>query len=161
MTNKKRAGKIPKKCINDLHRGEIRCTGNDDEYAYAFDNKLSPRCGQPDDMKGRSVYYALRKNTKCKTPVARTKPTKPIKPETVQPKSEVLRSRMKAMEEFYQKTMPPQQKATNPLKRQRQEKFKAKYLKTMENSLGYQLREDKKKQRNGDEVNNEILINEF
>lgn len=37
-------------------------------YNYAYDNKLSPRCdGGPDHVKHRSVYYALRRDLKCKS----------------------------------------------------------------------------------------------
>lgn len=147
ITNKKRAGKIAKKCITDLQRGEIQCTGNDDEYAYAFDNKLSPRCNQPDDMKGRSVYYALRKNTKCTT----TKPAPPL----MEAKSDVIRMKLKAMEEFVEKSMTPQGKTISPIKKKRQDQFKAKYRKTMmQNSIEHLL--SLPKEQRIDEVNNEI-----
>ncbi|XP_037026204.1 toll-like receptor 3 [Bradysia coprophila] len=142
ITNKKRAGKIPKKCINDLQRGEVRCTGSGNEDAYVFDNKLSPRCGLPEDMKDRSVYYALRKNTKCTT--------KPV----IDVKSEVIRMKLKAMEEFVHKSTNLRGKVVSPLNKQRHNQFKAKYRKVLKNDIKYLLSQNEKKEVN--EVRNEI-----
>ncbi len=128
--------------------GEMRCTGNDDEYAYVFDNKLSPRCDQPEDMKDRSVYYALRKNTKC-TMVGWTKPV------SSDARSEVIRMKQKAMEEFNQRLLDPIAKVvTTPVKRQRHDQFKAKYRRTMKNNIEYLL--SQKEERSNNEVRNEI-----
>lgn len=128
--------------------GEVRCTGNDDEYAYVFDNKLSPRCDQPEDMKGRSVYYALRKNTKC-TMVGWTKPI-----QASDTRSEVVRMKLKAMEEFVQKSLDP--KGTiHPIKKQRQDQFKAKYRKAMTNTIEFVLNQKQKRGKNN-ELKNEI-----
>lgn len=144
ITNKKRGGKIPKKCIKDFQTGDVQCTGSDDEYSYVFDNKLSPRCDQPEDMKDRSVYYALRKNTKCAM-VGWTKPTSDTT-------SHVVRMKLKAMEEFVQKSFDPIGTA-KPMKKQRQEQFKAKYRKAMKNTIEYLLSH---KEKTMSEVKNEI-----
>lgn len=143
ITNKKRSGKIPKKCINDLQRGEVRCTGSGNEYAYAFDNKLSPRCALPEDMKDRSVYYALRKNTKCTT-----------KRTAIDAKSQVIRMKLKAMEEFVNNSARPHGKVASPLNKQRHDQFKVKYRKVMRNDIEYLLSKNEK--RGNDEVRNEI-----
>lgn len=146
VTNKKRAGKIPKKCVNDLQKGEIRCTGNDDEYSYVFDNKLSPRCDQPEDMKDRSVYYALRKNTKCSM-VGLTKPDNIT--------SEVVRMKLKVMEEFVKKSFNPIGNGkVDPMKKQRHDNFKAKYRKAMKNNIEFLL--NKKDQRTNNNGNNGV-----
>ncbi|KAJ6639684.1 TLR4 interactor with leucine rich repeats [Pseudolycoriella hygida] len=144
ITNKKRSGKIPKKCVKDFQKREVHCTGNDDEYSYVFDNKLSPRCDQPEDMKGRSVYYALRKNTKC-TMVGYAKP--------VNATSEVIRMKVKAMEEFVHKSFESKGKKSNPMKKQRQDQFKAKYRKSVQNNIEYLLSQ---KEKRINEVKNEI-----
>lgn len=143
ITNKKRAGKVPKKCIKDLQTGLVRCSGNDDEYAYVFDNKLSPRCAQPEDMKDRSVYYALRKNTKC-TLVGWTKPDTTT--------SQLVRMKLKAMEDFVQKSIDPNG-TVKAVKKQRQDQFKAKYRKAIKNTIEYQLSQ---KEKRINEVKNEI-----
>lgn len=125
--------------------GEVRCTGNDDEYAYVFDNKLSPRCDQPENMKDRSVYYALRKNTKCAM-IGWTKSTSDTS------RSEVVRMKLKAMEEFVHKSVVSKG-PVNPAKKQRQDQFKAKYRKAMKNNIEYLLSQ---KEQRIDEVKNEI-----
>lgn len=138
---------MQKKCVSDLQKEEILCTGNDDEYSYVFDNKLSPRCDQPEDMKDRSVYYALRKNTKC-TMANWTKPDNIT--------SDVVRMKLKAMEEFVKKSAPTGNGRVDPMKKQRHDQFKAKYRKAMKNNIEFLL--NKKDQRinvnNG--VKNEI-----
>lgn len=144
ITNKKRAGKIPQKCVTDLQRGEVHCTGTGDEYSYVFDNKLSPRCGQPEDMKDRSVYYALRKNTKC-TMTGWTKPQNAT--------SLVVRMKLKAMEDFVRKSIDPNGTAT-PAKKLRQDQFKAKYRKAIKNTIEYQM--SRKEKRINEEIKNEI-----
>ncbi|KAL5290828.1 hypothetical protein ACFFRR_010300 [Megaselia abdita] len=46
-------------CVTDMISGEVMCKRI---YKYKFDNKMTPRC---ENVKKRSVYYALRKNLKC------------------------------------------------------------------------------------------------
>lgn len=98
-------------------------------------------------MKDRSVYYALRKNTKCQM-VGWTKPAA-----VVDSKSEVIRMKMKAMEEFVQKSSFNPNGPAKPMKKQRQDQFKAKYRKAIKNTIEFQLSQ---KEKRTNEVKNEI-----
>uniref|UniRef100_T1GKP4 Uncharacterized protein n=1 Tax=Megaselia scalaris TaxID=36166 RepID=T1GKP4_MEGSC len=50
------------RCVTDRMSGEVICKKI---YKYKFDNKVTPRC---ENLKKRSVFYALRKNLKCVKP---------------------------------------------------------------------------------------------
>lgn len=47
------------RCVTDRISGEVMCK---QIYKYKFDNQMTPRC---ENVKKRSVFYALRKNLKC------------------------------------------------------------------------------------------------
>lgn len=65
LTNKVRAGKIDNKCAgNVLKNNKVNCDGSTVQ-TYVFNHKLSPHCATPENVAGKSVFYALRRVLNC------------------------------------------------------------------------------------------------
>lgn len=88
-------------------------------------------------MKDRSIYYALRKNTKCET-----KPV--LAAASINSKSQVTRMKLKAMEEYVHKTTNVRGKGISPSNRQRHDQLKVKYRKLMKNDIEHLLSKNEK-----------------
>jgi Leucine-rich repeat (LRR) protein len=66
VINKIRGGKVDtRKCSGQFKT--IHCTPNYVQ-SYIFDHKMAPKCSSPANVKGKSVFYALRKVIQCGAP---------------------------------------------------------------------------------------------
>lgn len=65
LTNKFRSGKVENKCSgNALKHDRLNCDGSTVNN-YTFDHKLSPKCQNPAESAGKSVFYVLRRVLNC------------------------------------------------------------------------------------------------
>lgn len=64
ITNKVRAKKVNNKCSSESHLYKKNCMSTTTQ-TYTFEHKIAPICNEPEIVKDRSVYYALRKILKC------------------------------------------------------------------------------------------------
>lgn len=67
ITNRVRGKRLPARGDCVMHAGRQLCGDSVAvQYAYEFDNKMSPRCdGGPSEFRHRSVYYTMRHNIRC------------------------------------------------------------------------------------------------
>lgn len=73
VVNKIRAGRLEavSKCEETMRQSKsVKC---ETSYVanYSFDHRMSPKCEQPMDVQGKSVFYALRRVMQCKAAAPR------------------------------------------------------------------------------------------
>lgn len=97
LTNKFRSRKVENKCSDDaLSMNKFACESNAIQ-TYTFDHKQSPKCETPDTLKGKSVFFALRRVLQCKSEIQSTtmKPEKLARKIAIKQKYEKHTNKMK------------------------------------------------------------------
>jgi hypothetical protein len=110
LTNKIRSRKVGNKCSeNSLKHTKSNCESVAVQ-TYKFEHKLSPKCATPNELSGKSVFFALRRVLKC-APIVKAQMTAKttIKPTTMKPE---LRAKKVAIKKKYNDYLKKKQQNT-------------------------------------------------